>query len=229
MPSITVNTRVDITIQPWAITASDGSTMTEPVTGTWFTTFDPLYSHPHAVLIEMGGVLSGIPSCTIMFAIYEASRWANIIAVGVCAAPDTAYLTSIRWRYTTLLATIRLLANTSLGISSVIEKTLGDLSIRYGDRMLQKSLIGRLFDELKALEPAIVANGCQGIGSGARPMLSVRGASDPYRPLVARQWMYPSGASPASPTAVYTPAANRGNTLPDRYQRGTPGSLYSRW
>lgn len=230
MADVSSNTRIDITIQPWAIRASDGSTLSEPIYASWFTSFSPLYSHPNAVNIEVGGAVPGVPSCTILFAIYEASRWADAIKTGNCATPNLSYLSRIRWRYVTLLAALKLIANSPMGYSSVIEKTLGDVTIRYGDRSMQKALMDRLLNEIKALEGVVMAGGCEGIGSGPPPIGVSKGASDPYRPFPGRLWMTPNTGDCPSAPLTNSPGYNYYNDhKADRYQRGNSNSSFGRW
>jgi hypothetical protein len=215
------NMRLEITIQPWAIRAADGSRLSEAITGLWFTKLLPLYSSVFAVEAEAGKATSTVPDSLIQLAIFEASRYTDAIAIPTCPNPNLVFFQQIRWRYVTLRA-ILMLAGGLQGLGSVSKKALGDFEIQFNVRDGDHNPISRLLDELAKLEPVILSGGCLGIGTGFGPEAMVKGSLDAYRPYFSRGWNRPDGDEYPVVHGTMSPNYNSAETLmPNRSFRST--------
>lgn len=198
------NQRVMITIDPWGITAADGSELSESFTGQWNTPLDPMYSHPHLLVAIGGKIVEQMPSMLLNIAIFDASRYVLKMATATCPNPDGAYFCAVRNRYVTLRALLSLYDG-YLGPALVKRKLLGDFEIEYEYRDGDSNLLSRYLDELKKLEPAVMNKGCLGIGTDHGMLGVTKGAWDPYRPVLGRGSELPPLGSPHPVYGYYSP------------------------
>lgn len=213
------NTRVEITIQPWALSALDGTLLTKPLYGIWFTAFDPLYAHPYALESEAGSIISNVPESLLKLALFEASRWADHISVATCGNPDTTYLKHMRYRYVILKALLSIISETT-GVSPVAKKVLGDFEIEFDTSSGDSNLISRILNEMHYIEPVVQSGGCLGLGSSHPASGVTKGANDPYRPMFSRGWITPDVGSVGTVRGKHSPWFHKSNPYSsDRYKR----------
>jgi hypothetical protein len=213
------NTRIEIKIQPWAIKGTDNTRMEKSALGLWFTAFNPLYANSKALEIQAGALLAELPDSILKLALFEASRWSDAISKPSCASPNIQYFKQIRYRYVILKALEFIIGETQ-GVFPVRKKILGDFTIEYNTNNNQANLLSRVMDELKKLEPVVMSGGCLGIGTDYGPMGVSKGANDPYRPILSRQWYEPNQGESGQPNEILTPGYNRyAKYVPDRYRQ----------
>lgn len=177
--AIPSNTRIEVTIYPWAVQSTTGDTLASEYTAIWFTKLTPMYSHLHAVETELGSQLGSLSKVLIKLAIWEASRYADWINQGDCPEPDLTYLDYARRRLVTLRALLSLIGNT-LGLSPVTRKKLGDFEIEFDTKSNSNSIVPRLMKEIAELEPVVASGGCIGLRTSHKPTGVQQGAADPY-------------------------------------------------
>ncbi len=212
------NTRIEVTIYPWALSGTNGEVLTQPISGIWFTKLTPFYSHLLSLEAIFGRLISGTPEALIKMAIWESSRWADSISTPPCANPNLEYFGNIRRRYVTLMSGLSLLLSEN-GVNPVTKKMLGDFEIEF-DTDMSSGIIPKIKEELKKLEPLVQAGGCLGIGTSQQPLGAVRGANDPYRPIMERGWISPSAGGDPTMNGMLTPGYNSTNPrFPDKWSR----------
>lgn len=202
--TLTNNKRISITIDPWAVSGTDGSEMTDSYTGMWTTPLTPMYSHLHLVQALGGKVIESMPAMLVNVAIYEASRYVDNVAVLTCNNPDTEYFCAIRNRYVTLRALLSLFDG-YLGPALVKRKVLGDFEIEFDYRNTDSSVMSKYLNELEKLEPAVMNKGCLGVGADHGMIGVTKGAYDPYRPIIARTHEIPDNGAPSPIYGYYSP------------------------
>lgn len=213
------NRRVEIKIQPWAIQAADSSRPTSVITSLWFTTFNPLHANSKGLEIQAGTILANLPDSLLKLALFEASRWADAISKPPCTNPNLEYFAQIRYRYVILKALEYILGEIQ-GAVPVKRKLLGDFEIEFDTRNSDANLMTRVLNELAKLEPIVMSGGCLGIGAGYGPVVTVKGANDPNRLLVSREWYEPDRGSSGIPNEIVSSGVNRNREfIPDRYRR----------
>lgn len=213
------NQQLKITIDPWAVVAEDGSEMVESYVGSWHTPLAPLYAHPEQLRAIGGKLLDSIPDMLLYMLIYDASRFVDATAIASCPNPNLDYFCVVRNRYVVLRALLALFDG-FYGPSQVKKKVLGDFEIEFDTKNGPGSLIPRLLDELKKLEPVVLSMGCIGIGAGHGLFGVTKGANDPYRPVAGRSYLAPDrGDSPVT-HRWSTPGFEENNPYyADRYRR----------
>lgn len=220
------NTRLEVVIYPWGITTSSGESLSEAVSGVWFTKLSPYYSHELALDAHFGRLISDIPDILIKMSIWESSRWADNITITSCPSPDTDYYANIRRRYVTLLSGLNLILNHN-GLNPVTRKMLGDFEIEF-DTNLVNSMLPKIEEEIKKLEPIVQGGGCLGLGTSQLPTNAIKGANDPYRPFhMNRSMILPTAGDDPAFYGVVSPAFNRSNPRKvDKFSKG--GQRYFR-
>lgn len=213
------NTRIEISIQPWAIRALDGSKVSESVMGIWFSKFNPLYSHPFAMETESGKIVSKVPHALLKLAIFETSRYMDAIS-NPCLGDLDPYFKQIKWRYATLRSILTIISETN-GVNSVAKKVLGDFEIEFDNSPNETNLISRIIRDLAELEPIIVSGGCLGLGTSYGPQGMVKGSLDPYRPVFGRTWWTPLKGESGGVTGKYSPGFRAGSRYPNRFRNAT--------
>ncbi len=212
------NTRIEITIEPFALKATDGGELASSILGVWFTKFTPLYSNVTTLEIEAGSIVANIPPCILKLAIFEASRWADSLAIKICNDSSTDYYKQMKRRFVTLQAILSLISGTN-GIGNVTRKVLGDFEIEFDHSSGDNNYINRLLGEINRLGPVIESGGCLGLDTSLRPQGMVKGSSDPYRPVISRSWYTPYQGESGFINSRYTPGYNQSSYYPDRWRK----------
>lgn len=212
------NTRIDLRVEPPAFEALDGSKLSEDFRGIWFTKFTPMYSNFFALEMEAGRIIEGIPQCLVNLSLYLASKYVNGVQ-GKCATMGDCdpYYQQIRGRYTLLRGLLGIISSDS-GVGNVVKKVLGDFEIQFGYADGDANVLSRLLDEMKSLESVILSGGCLGLGTSLRPLGMVKGACDPYRPVIGRTWYEPQPGTSGNVIGKGTPRSNRGSYRPERFR-----------
>ncbi len=210
------NTRIEITIQPWAVSALDGSKLSSELLGLWFTKFNPMYSSVYAMETEAGKIVCKIPQSLLKLAIFEASKFTDAIT-GMCPDANQEYFKQIRWRYVTLRSILTIISE-SFGLGTVSRKALGDFEIEFDNRDHDTGLVNRLLKELARLEPIVTSGGCLGLGTSYGPQAAVKGATDPYRPVFGRDWYEPLEGEASLNRGKASPLYNYNSYLSDRWR-----------
>lgn len=213
------NTRVEITIQSWAISAVDGYGLSDTVYGIWFTQLEPLYSHPFAVENIAGNIVADVPHSLIKLAIFEASKYIDAIS-NDCPGRNENYFKEVRRKYATLKSILMIVSQTH-GVNTVTKKVLGDFEIEFDNSSSDNNLITRILNDLAELEPIVISGGCLGIGTSYGPQGMVKGVSDPYRPIFGRNWYAPLEGEPGMPTGKYSPGHRTGTQYPNRWRNAS--------
>lgn len=225
------NTRVEITVYPWAIRSASGRELASEYIGVWFTKLTPFYSDILALEAEMASVITGLPKLLVILAIWEASKTIDGYLAGAdCPEQNKPYFKQVRWRFATLLALAKLITN-AIGVNPVMEKELGDFRIKF-DTSARENVLPNIMDELKKLEPVIASGGCIGLTHGALPGAVVQGATDPYRPnsMLSRLILPSSPGSNPTRRVRHSPGYNSGSQyFPDRWGLGNEDWFLSRW
>lgn len=216
--SLSSNNRVEIYIKPWAITASDGTRLSEEVVGLWFTEFTPLYSSPLAMEAQGGAIVSGLHPCLMKLAIFEISKWVDATVAQNCPNPDTDFFKQARWRYVTLKALLMLIDG-SQGLYPTVRKLLGDFEVEYDASASDNSFLTRLQREIAKLEPVVLSGGCIPLGGSLPPLGMTKGKFDPYRRVPARQWEQPMEGEYGRIEGVHTHGYNDGTWHHNRYRK----------
>jgi len=216
--SLPENTRIEITIHPWAVKAQDGSTLAAPITGLWFTNMTPLYSSPLMLEAVGGQDFYEIPRSIMKLAIYEASIFVDKIS-NSCSGRDNDYFKEVRKRYVTLKALVNL-AGQMQGLRQVVKKVLGDFEIQFGNKIDDRNILSRWMHELEELFPVISSGGCLGIGTSQKISVITPGVHDPYRPAFGRLWDHPVGFNSSGvPGGKYNQSLNNKTSKRANYWR----------
>jgi hypothetical protein len=213
------NTRIEITIQPWALKALDGTELSDSVLGVWFSKFNPLYSHPMALETHAGKIVSKVPPSLLKLAIFETSKYMDAI-INPCAGEEDPFFKQVRWRYATLRSILMIISQTH-GVSSVTRKVLGDFEIEFDNSANDNNLISRILRDLAELEPIVISGGCLGMGTSYGPQGMVKGSLDPYRPIFGRTWWTPLEGEASAVRGKYSPGYRSGSRYPNRWRNAT--------
>lgn len=174
---------------PSGILATDGSALDDEEEYSFLTEIFPAYSNVRKVRLEAGRWITDIKDDTLQLAILEASLEADILSFA--AVTNKKLFEHARREWVTCKAGLLLLSNN--GNTSLRSKTVADISVTYDTRAIMDS-VNRLQDCVARWEPQIIAGG--GAARTGHPAAVVKGADDPDRPLVGRDWYttnYPGG------------------------------------
>lgn len=129
--SLSSNSLFILTIPKEEVTGASGYLRTDY---TWFFTsnYDPAYAHPRQVRSHTGNVFSDIPDSTIWYLIHQNSEYLmSSLGISYTDNSDVSYDVN-RWVICkTAMDLYNVLSGSSAGYGTIIQKTLGDISIKY--------------------------------------------------------------------------------------------------
>jgi hypothetical protein len=189
---------VSVTL-PSGIAASDGSYLEDPYSFSFLTVVSPGYTNSSKVLLEVGGLLSGITEDTIYEAILEASLEANQLTFRQ-TDQNTEFYRHARREWTTCRAAAALVTNVRAQFN-VKRKRLGDFEVEYDPRAFE-DLLNRIAACLDRWEPQLIAGGY----AKQTPVMFIKGELDPDRVEVGRLW---AGRDDTDFRSEHIPAANK--------------------
>jgi len=189
------NNRVTVYIDGDLLDA-DGNKLGNDFEYYFTTTYDPLYSSVRRMRLELGPLANHVPDDTINLALFEASLFADAITFANNVVNDD-YFKFARREYVTCLAASKLLGNQS---TQGKQKRLADLDVRLSGDPNDK--IKDMMRCIAQYEPVIKSHGEIAAGTGLKPQVAVKGATDPDRPIVGRLWAKEVDGMPAANTKV---------------------------
>jgi hypothetical protein len=152
------------------------------------TTLDPYYAGVRLVQLKMGTSGRNIPSETLAFAIWDASREASAIASPVIA--DAAAFSVARRNFVVCSVIMGLMGGTKVSGGGA-RKRIADLDISRdagGTTQYMRDLQGCI----DRYELALRSGADAGFGAGVKPQTVVKGDTDPDNPPFGRRWVIPS-------------------------------------
>jgi hypothetical protein len=172
---------------------TDGNALGSDYTYYFTTTYDPLYSSVRRVRLELGQLINDIPDDTINLAIYEASLEADALTFGTLVFDTASASTHFIWarrQYVTCVAELILLgAMTGQGGGSDGKsKRLADLNVSYSGGGPLDDLIDKAIACRNQHEKILTSSGVLGPGTSLQPQMVIKGANDPDRPYIGREW-----------------------------------------
>ncbi len=202
---LNLNNLIEVTIDS-GILATDGTSM-DGFSFEFMTLVTPRYSDQRKIRLEVGGYLQDVYDDTLEMAILEASIEADLLTFGI--VKNTALYEHARREWVTCKSGLLLLTN--LGNTSLRAKTLADLHVEYNTDAIRDSM-SKLMECVNKWEGQLIAAGYA--LAAAQPVSVVKGACDPDRPVIGRDWystesIYDTNKTPAANTKAKTSSSHR--------------------
>lgn len=174
-----INQVVTVSV-PTTLLAEDGSHLASAYQFDFMTRIAPAYTSIRKLMLSAGSFLSGLDDDVLQTAILEASIGADVMRFSSTIS-NTTLFEHARREYATCMAIHMLISN--LLRSPLKSKTLDNLSVSYDTNGLRDAL--KQFEDCMKSWETPIQSGAAPVGV---PKMVIKGAADPDRPNIGRDW-----------------------------------------